>query len=151
MKSTQINIRCQQETADSLKMLAESERLTLGAFLEKLLACYQPAIVDSSPVADDWKVGMEARLDALESQFKALSADSAPIATPKVKAAQSAVAEPVAGSFKDAAIRLYQSGITNYQQIANLLSEQGYRNGKGNLYGRREVQRVITACIASEK
>ena len=143
MNSTQINIRCNQETADSLKKLAESERITLGAFLEKLLACYQPAIVDSCHVADDWKVGMEARLEALEQAFKALSADSPPIAAPKVKAAHSAVAEPIAGRFKEAVIECYQSGIVNYQVIANQIAAKGIRNAKGNKYGRREVQRVI--------
>jgi hypothetical protein len=143
MNSTQINIRCNQETADSLKKLAESERMTLGALLEKLLACYQPAIVDSSPVADDWKVGMEARLETLERQIKALSADSQPIAAPKIKAANSAVAEPIAGRFKEAVIECYQAGIGNYQAIANQIAAQGIRNAKGNKYGRREVQRVI--------
>lgn len=145
MKSTQINIRCQQETADSLKRLAESERLTLGAFLEKLLACYQPAIVDSSPVVDDWKVGMEARLEALELAFKARSTAGDRSASVKVDRAVSAVPSDLAASWKDEAIRLYQSGVTGYQQIANSLAESGYRNGRGNLFGRKEVQRFLVS------
>ena len=145
MNSTQINIRCNEDTADNFKRLAESAAMPLGAFLEKLLACYQPAIVDSNPVADDWKVGIEARLEVLERQLQALSSESKVIAPPKIKVAGKPVSAPAAGSFKEAVIECYQSGITCYQQIATLIADQGLRNSRGNKYGRREVQRVIAA------
>ena len=69
-------------------------------------------------------------------------------ASPQSKAAGKPADKPVAGSFKEAVIACYQSGITCYQQIATLIAEQGYRNSRGNKYGRREVQRVIAALPA---
>lgn len=138
-KTAQLNIRCAPSTADALKALAESERLPLGDVIQLLLDRFQPIPVES--VMDGWKVEVEARINELELQVKALSTDSKLIASRRVKVSDHP--GPESGSFKEAVIQCYQSGITGYQQIADQLTLQGYRNSSGNPYHRKQVARII--------
>lgn len=140
-KTAQLNIRCAPSTADTLKALAESERLPLGEVIQLLLNRFQPIPHESS--IESWKIGIEERINELEQQVKALSDDSKPIASHRVKVSENPIPEPEAGSFKEAVIQCYQSGITGYQQIADKLSAQGYRNANNNPYHRKQVARII--------
>ena len=99
------------------------------------MTVYQQVSTDSVNRLD----GIEARLDALEQALKARSTAGDRSSLPKVNAAPS----DLTGLWKAEAIRLYQSGISSYQAIADQIAEQGYRNAKGNIFGRREVQRAI--------
>jgi predicted DNA-binding ribbon-helix-helix protein len=137
MKTVQVNVRCSTDTADKLKRLAEQRKMTLGELVESLMDCYHRQESDSVNRLDS----IEARLDALEQALQARSTAVDRSSLPKVNAAPS----DLAGDWKAVAISLYQSGIHSYQAIAEQLSEQGYRNSRGNAYGRREVQRTIEA------
>jgi len=142
-KTTQLNIRCDPSTAAAFKALAESERWPLGDMLQRLLDRYQPKSLESSLVTESWKTEVEARLHELEQQVKRLSPESKPIASRRVKQSDHPVSESEAASFKEAVIQCYQSGITSFQEIADQLSAQGYRNSKGNPHHRKQVARII--------
>ena len=140
-KTAQLNIRCAPSTADALKALAESERLPLGEVVQLLLDRFQPTPDES--IIDGWKAGIEERINELELQVKALSVESKPKASRSVEVSGNPSLGPEAGSFKEAVIQCYQSGITSFQEIANRLAAQGYRNSSGNLYHRKQVARII--------
>ena len=140
-KTAQLNIRCAPSTADALKMLSESERLPLGEVIQLLLDCFQATPRES--IMDSWKTGIEARINELEQQVKALSSGTKLKAPRHVEVSENPIPEPEAGSFKEAVIQCYQSGITGYQQIADQLTLQGYRNSSGNPYHRKQVARII--------
>jgi hypothetical protein len=78
-RSVQVNCRMAADSADRLKALADSAGLPLGAFIEKLLDCYQP---DSTVIAgsDGWQSvadDLGNRVLALESRLGALEAERA--------------------------------------------------------------------------
>ena len=45
--------------------------------------------------------------------------------------------------FDAACVELYRSGVTGYQEIADLLTEKGFRNSRGTPYWRDGVKKVI--------
>ncbi len=141
-KTAQLNIRCAPSTADTLKMLSESERLPLGEVIQLLLDRFQSTPRES--VIDEWKVEVEARLHNLEEQMMVLSSGTKPKASHRVEVSDNPSPEPEAGSFQDAVIQLYQAGTTSFQMIADRLAERGYRNANGNPYHRKQISRIIS-------
>ena len=126
-----------QSAADALKALSESERLPLGETIQLLLDHFQPTPHEST--TDDWKVSVEVRLNDLEQQVKALSSEGKPKASRRVK-----VSENVDHDLANAVMKLHQSGVTGYQEIADQLTEQGYRNSRGNPYHRKQIARILS-------
>ena len=45
--------------------------------------------------------------------------------------------------FDAACVEIYRGGVTNYQKIADLLTEKGYRNSRGTPYWRDGVKKAI--------
>ncbi len=45
--------------------------------------------------------------------------------------------------FDAACVELYRSGVTGYQEIADILTEKGYRNSRGTSYWRDGVKKII--------
>lgn len=96
-RSVQVNCRMAADSAGRLKELAESAGLPLGAFIEKILDCYQS---DSTVIAgsDGWQSvadDLSNRQLALESRLAALEAVGAVRIGAVGKEAQNAACEPV--------------------------------------------------------
>ena len=140
-KTAHLNIRMTQSAADALKALAEAERLPLGEVIQILLDNFQP--IPRESVVDEWKVEVEARLYNLEEQMMVLSSETKPKASRRVEVSGNPSPGPEAGSFQEEVIKLHQSGVAGYQQIADTLAERGYRNANGNPFHRKQVERII--------
>lgn len=141
-KTAHLNIRMTRAAADALKMLSESERLPLGEVIQLLLDRFQATPRES--VINEWKVKIEARINELEEQMMVLSTDTKQKASHNVKVSENHTVKSEIESFQSAVIECYQSGITNFQMIADRLAERGYRNANGNPYHRKQISRIIS-------
>ena len=141
-KTAHLNIRMTQSAADALKALAEAERLPLGEVIQILLDRFHPVAHESN--IENWKVGIEARINVLEEQIILLSTDTKQKASHNVKVSENHTVKSEIESFRYAVIECYQSGISGFQEIAKQLSDQGFRNANGNPYHRRQVSRIIS-------
>ena len=141
----QLNIRCSEETATTIKALAESAGLKLGALLEKLIASYQPdsaqlpaesnALADLRAIVAD----LESRLTALESRPPALAAPDSGMITDDSKGRFN----QDLGAFKAAVVDYWQGGTTVYGQIATALNNAGYRTSNNTPYTRDAIKKVL--------
>ncbi|NJM11489.1 MAG: hypothetical protein HC889_06055 [Synechococcaceae cyanobacterium SM1_2_3] len=142
---TQLNIRCTEETATTIKALAESAGLKLGALLEKLIARYQPDSelipADSNALADlrAMVADLESRLTALESRPNCNPmTDSGLIAKDSTGEFNQDLA-----AFKSAVVTYWQGGMTGYGPIATALNNSGYRTSNNTPYTRDAIKKVL--------
>ena len=75
-KQVQVNIRLAEESADRLRALAESSGLKLGAFVERLIAGYQPDsnLLQNDSNAVSWQAVVEELRGMIASQDVRLNA-----------------------------------------------------------------------------
>ena len=137
----QINIRCREETATTLKALAESAGLKLGALLEKLIASYQP---DSAMIAGDSSAidNLRSTVADLECRLSALECRPLAIAAPDSGLTPAEFNQDLA-AFKSAVVNYWQGGIRVYGQIATALNNSGYRTSNGTPYTRDAIKKVL--------
>ena len=165
IKQVQVNIRIAEPAADRLKRLAEQAGLKLGPFVEKLLELYKP---DSNMLQNDSNAIEELReivviqnerinrieqaiLKGLEDKAEQIEADDLTgTETKETASLHPANPFPTAQEFNQdkaqfdaACVEIYRGGVTNYQKIADLLTEKGYRNSRGTPYWRDGVKKSI--------
>jgi hypothetical protein len=153
-RSVQVNCRMAADSAGRLKELAESAGLPLGAFIERLLDCYQP---DSTVIAgsEDWRSvanDLSNRLLALETRLGELEAVGVGTTGAVGKEGQRAAVELNVAinqdteAFKAAVIECYKKGNHNPSDIAELLFEAGYQTKNGTMRDRSHVSKVIKSA-----
>ena len=170
IKQVQVNIRIAEPAADRLKRLAEQAGLKLGPFVEKLLELYKP---DSNVLQNDSSTAIEelreivviqnerinrielAILKGLEDKAEQIEAadltetetnEDSPSHPAKSLSLPPQEFNQDKAQFDAACVEVYQSGITGFQKIADVLTERGFRNSKGKPYYRDGVMKIIKAA-----
>ncbi len=136
----QLNIRCSEQTATTIKVLAESANLKLGALLEKLIARYQP---DSEPIPADSNALADLRSTVADLESRLSALERRPLPTEPKNGPSKGATDPNQDRFKAAVLEFWNAGTRGYGPIATALATAGYRNSNGNPYSREAVKRAL--------
>ena len=152
------------DSAGRLKELADSAGLPLGAFIEKLLDCYQSdsTVIAGSDDLHSTVADLNSRVLVLESRLQALEAVGAVTTGAVGKETVSAACEPVdvavkiepaanstinqsTDDWESAVIKHYNNGVRGWETIAKMTYAAGYQTKNGTMRDGSHVSKVIKA------
>ncbi len=130
----QVNIRLPAASAFRLKHLADQAGLKVPAFIERLIANYDPASMPAPDSLTARITAIEARLDS-DQTYNLIEALTAKLEGLTIKPQiQTPISEAVA--------ELKQAGL-NAQAIADELNNRGYSTNRGTPFQRNYVSKLM--------